>query len=87
MQYCKKYSAHMFNSPLSLMNTRHNKRTREEAKSGRWSTTSNDCPLDLFDGLDSGTALFLCENFRIMFCAMLYQKSSEVIEGVDAILL
>ena len=40
--------------------------TREEAKSGRWSTTSNDCPLDLFDGLDTGTALFPPENFRIM---------------------
>ena len=62
-------------------------RTREEAKSGRWSTTSNHCPLDLFDGLDSGTALFLPENFHIIFCAMLYRKSSKIIEGVDAILL
>ena len=61
--------------------------TREEAKSGRWSTASNDCPLDLFDGLDSGTTLFLPENFPIMFCAMLYWKSNEVNEVVDAILL
>ena len=62
-------------------------RTREEAKSGRWSTTSNHCPLDLFDGLDSGTALFLPGNFCIMFCTILYRESSEVIEGLDAILL
>ena len=30
MQYCKRYSAHMFDSPLSLMNTRHNKLERSQ---------------------------------------------------------
>ena len=48
---------------------------------------SNDAPLDLFDGLDSGTAVFLLENFFIIVCAILYQKSSEDNEGVDSILL
>ena len=48
---------------------------------------SNDGPLDLFDGLDSGTALFLLENFRIIVCAILYRKSSEDNEGADSILL
>ena len=46
---------------------------------------SNDGPLDLFDGLDSGTALFLLENFRIIVGAMLYRKSSEDNEGADSI--
>ena len=48
---------------------------------------SNDGLLDLFDGLDSGTAHFLLENFRIIVYAMLYRKSSEDNEGVDSILL
>ena len=48
---------------------------------------SNDGPLDLFDGLDSGTALFLLENFCIIVCAILYRKSSEDNEGADSILL
>ena len=43
--------------------------------------------LDLFDGLDSGTALFLLKNFRIIVCAILYRKSSEDNEGADSILL
>ena len=48
---------------------------------------SNDGPLDLLNVLDSGTALFLLENFRIIVCAILYQKSSEDNEGADSILL
>ena len=48
---------------------------------------SNDGPLDLFDGLVSGTALFLLENLRIVVCAILYGKSSDDNEGVDSILL
>ena len=48
---------------------------------------SNDGPLDLFDGLDSGTALFLLENFRILVRAILYRKLSEDNEGADSILL
>ena len=48
---------------------------------------SNDGPLDLFDGLDSGTALFLLENFRIIVCAILYRKSSEDNEATDSVLL
>ena len=48
---------------------------------------SNDGPLDLFNGLDSGTALFLVENFRITVCAKLYRKWSEDNEGADSILL
>ena len=39
------------------------------------------------DGLNSGTALFLLENFRIIVCAILYRKSSEDNEGADSILL
>ena len=73
----------MLDSPLSLMNTRHNKLERRQNLVGG----PQHQILDLFDGLGSGTALFLCENFQIMFCAMLYQKSSEVTEGVEAILL
>ena len=61
--------------------------TREGAKAGKWSTMSNDEPLDLFDGLDRGTALFVLENFRIIVCAILYRKSSEGNEGADWILL
>ena len=45
---------------------------------------SNDGSLDLFDGLDSGTALFLLENFRIIVKIV---KSSEDNEGSDSILL
>ena len=48
---------------------------------------SNEGPLDLFDGLASGTALFLLENFRIIVCAILHQKSSEDNEGAGSILL
>ena len=48
---------------------------------------SNGGPLDLFDGLDSGTALFLLENLRIIVCAILYGKSSDNNEGADSILL
>ena len=43
--------------------------------------------MDLFDGLDSGTALFLLKNFRIIVRAILYRKSSEDNEGADSILL
>ena len=84
VQYCKKYNTHVWFT--TFFDEHKAQRTREEAKSGRWSTSSNDCPLDLFNGLDSATAIFLPENFRI-FCAMLYRNSSEVIEGVDEILL
>ena len=62
-------------------------RTQEGAKAGKWSTMSNDEPLDLFDGLDSGTALFLLENIRIIVCAILYRMLSEGNEGADSILL
>ena len=62
-------------------------RTQEGAKPGKWSTMLNGGALDLFDGLDSGTALFLLENFRVIVCAILYRKSSEDNEGADSILL
>ena len=61
--------------------------TLESAKSGKWSRMSNDGPLDLFHSMDSGTALFLLENFRIIVCAILYLDSSEDNEGADSILL
>ena len=48
---------------------------------------SNDGPLDHFDGLDSGTALFLLEKVRIIVCAILYRKASEHNEGAYSILL
>ena len=48
---------------------------------------SNDGPFDLLNGLDSGTALFLLENFCIIVCAILYQKSSEDNKGADSISL
>ena len=48
---------------------------------------SNDGPLDLFDGMDSETALFLLENFRVIVCAILYRNSSEDNKGADSILL
>ena len=47
----------------------------------------NDGSLHLFDGLDSRTALFLLENFRLIVCAIQYRKSSEDNEGADSILL
>ena len=61
--------------------------TREGAKPAKWSAMPNNGPLDLFDGLDSGTAFFLLENLRVIVCAILYQKSSEDNEGADSILL
>ena len=60
-------------------------RTEEGAKSGKSSEMSNDGPLDLFDDVDSGTALFLLENFLIIVCAILYRKWSEDNEGADSI--
>ena len=62
-------------------------RTQEGAKSGNWSTMSNDGALDLFDGLDSGTAFFLLENFHVIVFAILYRKSSKDNEDADSILL
>ena len=61
--------------------------TEEGAKSGKSSAMSNDGPLDLVDGVDSGTAIFLLENFCIIVCAILFRKSSEDNEDPDSILM
>ena len=66
-----------------LMNKRHNELERVQSQ-----VNDPECQMmDLFDGLDSGIALFLLENFRIIVCSILYRKSSEDNEGADSILL
>ena len=77
------YSVRKFDFRHSLMNKRHNELKRVQSQ-----VNDPQCQMmDLFDGLDSGTALFLLENFRIIVCAILYPKSSEDNEGADSILL
>ena len=80
------YAAYV-SSTLTFFDEQEAQQTLESAKSGKSSTMSNDGPLDLFHSMDSGTALFLLENFRIIVCAILYRKSSEDNEGADSILL
>ena len=84
VQYCKKYSAHMLDSPLSLMNTRHNKLERRQNLVGG----PQHQMIVLLTSLM--VWILVLPFFRLktsVSCAMLSQKSSEVIEGVDAILL
>ena len=79
------YSVRKFDFRHSLMNKRHNELERVQSQVNDPQYQMMD--LLTFNGLDSETAPFLLENFRIIVCAILHRKSSEDNEGADSILL